>query len=264
MREFNLSEWALEHQSLVLFFMLALFAAGVFSYLRLGEAEDPDFSFKLMVVRAIWPGASPREMEEQVTERLEKKLQETPFLDNVRSYTKAGETTIFVVLKDSTAPKEIPGVWYQVRKKIGDMRHMLPNGVIGPFFNDEFGDVFGNIYAFTGDGYSYAELKDYIEQVRKEILHVPNVAKAEIIGDQEEKIFVEVSHRKLATLGIDPLSILVVLRAQNAMTPAGSIDTRSDRMYLRISGSFDSVESIRENGIQAGGRQFRLGDISHI
>jgi len=263
-REFNLSEWALEHQSLVLFFMLALFAAGVFSYFRLGQAEDPDFTFKLMVVRAIWPGASPREMEEQVTERLEKKLQETPFLDNVRSYTKAGETTIFVTLGDSTAPKEVPDVWYQVRKKIGDMRNMLPNGVIGPFFNDEFGDVFGNIYAFTGDGYSYAELKDYIEQVRKEILRVPNVAKAEIVGDQDEKIYVEVSHRKLATLGIDPLSIFEVLRAQNAMTPAGSIDTRSDRMYLRISGSFDSVESIREIGIQAGGRLFRLGDIAHI
>lgn len=264
MRRFNVSEWALEHQSLVLFFMLVLFAAGVFSYLRLGQAEDPDFTFKLMVVRAIWPGASPREMEEQVTERLEKKLQETPFLDNVRSYTKAGETTIFITLKDSTAPKEVPGVWYQVRKKIGDMRHMLPNGVIGPFFNDEFGDVFGNIYAFTGDGYSYAELKVYIEEVRREILRVQNVAKAEIIGDQEEKIYVEVSHRKLATLGIDPLSIFEVLRAQNAMTPAGSIDTRSDRMYLRISGSFDSVESIREIGIQAGGRLFRLGDIAHV
>ena len=264
MKGFNLSEWALKHQSLVLFFMLALFAAGVFSYLRLGQAEDPDFTFKLMLVRAVWPGASPREMEEQVTERLEKKLQETPFLDNLRSYTKAGESTIFVTLKDSTAPKDVPGIWYQVRKKIGDMRHMLPNGVIGPFFNDEFGDVFGNIYAFTGDGYSYAELKDYIEEVRKEILRVPNVAKAEIIGDQEEKIYIEVSHRKLATLGIDPLSIFEVLRAQNAMTPAGSIDTRSDRMYLRISGSFDSVESIREIGIQAGGRLFRLGDVAHV
>ncbi len=264
MKGFNLSEWALEHRSLVLFFMLALFAAGVFSYLRLGQAEDPDFTFKLMVVRAFWPGASPLEMEEQVTERLEKKLQETPFLDNVRSYTKAGETTIFITLKDSTAPKAVPGVWYQVRKKIGDIRHTLPGGTIGPFFNDEFGDVFGNIYAFTGDGYSYAELKDYIEEVRKEILQVPNVAKAEIIGDQEEKIYVEVSHRKLATLGIDPLSIFEVLRAQNAMTPAGSIDTRSDRMYLRISGSFDSVDSIREIGIQAGGRLFRLGDVAHI
>ena len=153
MRSFNLSEWALEHQSLVLFFMLALFAAGLFSYFRLGQAEDPEFTFKVMVVRAIWPGASPAEMEQQVTERLEKKLQETPYLDYARSYSKPGETSIFVTLKDSTPPKEVPGVWYQVRKKIGDIRSTLPAGTQGPFFNDEFGDTFGNIYAFTGDGF---------------------------------------------------------------------------------------------------------------
>ena len=260
----NLSEWALEHQSLVLFFMLALAAAGLFSYFKLGQAEDPEFTFKVMVVRVIWPGASPPEMEEQVTERLEKKLQETPYLDNIRSYTKTGEATIFVTLKDSTPPREVAGVWYQVRKKIGDIRQTLPAGVFGPFFNDEFGDVFGNLYAFTGDGYSYAELKDYAEEVRREILRVPSVAKAELIGDQEEKIYVEISHRKLANLGIDPLSIFNVLREQNAMTPAGSIDTSSDRMNLRISGSFDSVDSIREIGIQANGRLFRLGDIARV
>ncbi len=264
MKSLNLSEWALEHQALVLFFMLALFAAGLFSYFRLGQAEDPEFTFKLMVIKAIWPGASPAEMEKQVTERLEKKLQETPYLDNVRSYTKSGETTIFLTLKDSTPPKEVAGVWYQVRKKIGDIRYTLPEGTLGPFFNDEFGDVFGNIYAFTGDGYTYAELKDQVEEVRKEILRVPAVAKAEIIGDQDQKIFVETSHRKLATLGIDPLSIFNVLREQNAMTPAGSIDTHADRIYLRISGSFDSVESIREIGIQANGRLFRLGDIARV
>ena len=264
MKSFNLSEWALEHQALVLFFMLALFAAGLFSYFRLGQAEDPEFTFKLMVIKAIWPGASPAEMEKQVTERLEKKLQETPYLDHVRSYTKSGETTIFLTLKDSTPPKEVAGVWYQVRKKIGDIRYTLPEGTLGPFFNDEYGDVFGNIYAFTGDGYTYAELKDQVEEVRKEILRVPAVAKAEIIGDQDQKIFVETSHRKLATLGIDPLSIFNVLREQNAMTPAGSIDTHADRIYLRISGSFDSVESIREIGIQANGRLFRLGDIARV
>ena len=264
MRHFNLSEWALEHQSLVLFFMLALFAAGLFSYFKLGQAEDPEFTFKVMVVRAFWPGASPPEMEQQVTERLEKKLQETPYLDNVRSYTRSGETTIFVVLKDSTPPKAVADVWYQVRKKIGDIRATLPEGTLGPFFNDEFGDVFGNIYAFTGDGFTYAELKDYVEDVRKEILRVPNVSKAEILGHQDQKIYVEMSHRKLATLGIDPLSIFNVLREQNSMTPAGSIDTHSDRIFLRISGSFDSVESIREIGIQANGRLFRLGDIAHV
>jgi multidrug efflux pump len=160
----------------VLFFMLALFAAGLFSYFRLGQAEDPEFTFKIMVIRAMWPGASPAEMEQQVTERLEKKLQETPYLDNMRSYTKSGETTIFLSLKDSTPPREVAGVWYQVRKKIGDIRYTLPEGTLGPFFNDEFGDVFGNIYAFTGDGYTYAELKDYVEEVRKEILRVPAVA----------------------------------------------------------------------------------------
>ncbi|HXF17524.1 MAG TPA: efflux RND transporter permease subunit [Burkholderiales bacterium] len=264
MKRFNLSEWALEHQSLVLFFMLALFAAGLFSYFRLGQAEDPEFTFKIMVVRALWPGASPVQMEQQVTERLEKKLQETPYLDYVRSYTKAGEATIFVALKDATPPREVGGIWYQVRKKIEDIRYTLPAGTVGPFFNDEFGDVFGNIYAFTGDGYTYSELKDYVEEVRKEILRVPAVAKAEIIGDQDQKIYVETSHRKLATLGIDPLSIFNVLREQNAMTPAGAIDTRSDRIFLRISGSFDSVESIREIGIQANGRLFRLGDIAHV
>ena len=264
MRRFNLSEWALEHQSLVLFFMLALFAAGLFSYFRLGQAEDPEFTFKVMVIRALWPGASPAEMEQQITERLEKKLQETPYLDNVRSFTKSGEATIFIALRDSTPPREVAGVWYQVRKKIGDIRYTLPEGTLGPFFNDEFGDVFGNIYAFTGDGFTYAELKDQVEEVRKEILRVPAVAKAEIIGEQDQKIYVETSHRKLATLGIDPLSIFNVLREQNAMTPAGAIDTRSDRIFLRISGSFDSVESVREIGIQANGRLFRLGDIAHV
>ncbi len=264
MRDFNVSAWALRHQSLVLFFMLALFAAGLVSYFRLGQAEDPEFTFKVMVVRALWPGASPAEMEQQVTERLEKKLQETPYLDSVRSYTKSGETTIFVTLKDATPPREVADLWYQVRKKIADMRSSLPAGTLGPFFNDEFGDVFGNLYAFTGDGFNYAELKDYVEAVRKEILGVPAVAKAEILGDQEEKIYVETSHRKLSTLGIDPLSIFNVLREQNAMTPAGSIDTRSDRMALRISGSFDSVESVREIGIQANGRLFRLGDIANV
>jgi multidrug efflux pump len=263
-KSFNLSEWALEHQALVLFFMLALFAAGAFSYFRLGQAEDPEFTVKIMVVRAIWPGASPAEMEQQVTERLERKLQETPFLDNVRSFTRSGETTIFVTLKDSTPPKEVADVWYQVRKKVLDIRYTLPEGAIGPFFNDEFGDVFGNMYAFTGDGYTYAELKDYVEDVRKVILRVPGVAKAEIVGNQDQRIYVETSHRKLATLGIDPHAIFDVLRDQNAMTPAGSIDTRSDRIVLRLSGSLDSVESIREIGIEANGRLFRLGDIARV
>ncbi len=264
MKRFNLSEWALEHRSLVLFFMLALAAAGVYAYFNLGQAEDPDFTVKVMVVRTAWPGASPLEVEQQVTERIEKKLQETPYLDFIRSYSRTGESVVFIQLKDDTQPSEVPDVWYQVRKKISDIRHTLPEGVLGPFFNDEFGDVFGNLYAFTADGYSYAELKDYVEAVRKEIRRVPNVGKADIVGAQDEKIYVEISHRKLSTLGVSPAAITSILQQQNAMTPAGKIDTSADRIYLRVSGSFDSVESIREIGIEANDRLFRLGDIARI
>jgi multidrug efflux pump len=263
-KRFNLSEWALEHQSLVLFFMLAFGASGIYAYFNLGQAEDPAFTFKVMVVRTVWPGASPLEMEEQVTERLEKKLQETPYLDHLRSFSRNGESTILVLLKDATPPDDVPDVWYQVRKKVADMRSTLPQGVIGPFFNDEFGDVFGNLYAFTADGYSYAELKDYVEGVRDEVLRVPNVAKADILGAQDEKIYVEISHRKLSTLGVNPAAITTILQEQNAMTPAGKIDTSTDRFYVRVSGSFDSVESIREIGIEANGRLFRLGDIARV
>jgi len=263
-KRFNLSEWALEHQSLVLFFMLAFGASGIYAYFNLGQAEDPAFTFKVMVVRTAWPGASPLEMEEQVTERLEKKLQETPYLDHLRSFSRNGESTILVLLKDATPPADVQDVWYQVRKKIADIRSTLPQGVIGPFFNDEFGDVFGNLYAFTADGYSYAELKDYVEEVRNEILRVPNVAKADVLGAQDEKIYVEISHRKLSTLGVSPTVITTILQEQNAMTPAGKIDTSTDRFYVRVSGSFDSVESIREIGIEANGRLFRLGDIARV
>lgn len=264
MKRFNLSEWSLEHQSLVLFFMLALAVSGIYAYFNLGQAEDPDFTVKVMVVRTAWPGASPVEMEQQITERLEKKLQEIPYLDFIRSYSRTGESVLLVQLSDTTPPSEVQDVWYQVRKKVSDIRHTLPQGVLGPFFNDEFGDVFGNLYAFTTDGFSYAELKDYVEEVRKEILRVPNVAKADIIGAQEEKIYVEISHRKLATLGVSPEVITSILQQQNAMTPAGSIDTSADRIYLRVSGSFDSVESIREIGIEANDRLFRLGDIARV
>ncbi|MGD8477797.1 MAG: efflux RND transporter permease subunit [Burkholderiales bacterium] len=264
MNRFNLSEWALAHQPLVLFFMLALAASGIYAYFNLGQAEDPDFTFKVMVVRTVWPGASPLEMEEQVTERLEKKLQETPYLDHLRSFSRNGESTILVLLKDSTPPSAVQDVWYQVRKKVSDIRHTMPEGVLGPYFNDEFGDVFGNLYAFTADGYSFAELKDYVEAVRNELLRVPDVAKADILGAQAEKIYVEFSHRKLSTLGVSPGQITAILQEQNAMTPAGKIDTSSDRFYLRVSGSFESVESIREIGIEANDRLFRLGDIARV
>jgi multidrug efflux pump len=260
----NLSEWALRHQSFILFLIIALGLAGVYSYAQLGQAEDPDFTFKLMVVSTDWPGATAREVEQQVTERLEKKIQETPWFDYTTSYSKPGESMIFVTLKDYTPPEEVPEAWYQVRKKIADIKHTLPQGVQGPFFNDEFGDTFGTIYAFTSDGYSYAELRDYVDRVRNELLRVPDVAKIDFIGDQEEKIYVELSHRKLATLGIDPVQIFQVLSEQNSLVPAGSYETGEDRIFVRVGGAFDSPASVNDIGIQANGRLFRLGDIAKI
>jgi multidrug efflux pump len=264
MTRFNLSEWAIRHPALMLYFIVALFAIGAYAYMHLGQAEDPEFTFKLMVVRTIWPGATAREVEQQVTERLEKKLQETPWFDFTRSYSKPGESLIFVTLKDYTPPSAVPESWRQARKKIGDIRHTLPAGVEGPFFNDEFGDTFGIIYAFTSDGFSFSELHDYVENVRRQLLLLADVGKAEILGDQDEKIYIEMSHKKLATLGVDPLQIFAVLQNQNNMVPAGNFETRADRIFVRVRGDFKSVESIREIGIQANGRLFRLGDIANV
>jgi len=263
-KSFNLSEWALEHQALVLYFMIALTLAGIYAYTRIGQAEDPEFTIKVMVVTTHWPGATAEEVEQQITDKLEKKLQETPWLDHVRSYSRPGQSTIFVTLRDYTPPKGVPEVWYQVRKKIGDIHHTLPQGTQGPFFNDEFGDTFGTIYAFTADGFSFARLREYVDDVRQELLGVPNVARVDVIGAQDEKIYIEISHKKLATLGIDPLLIINTLAEQNSMTSAGSVETGSDRVYLRVSGDFDSVESIREIGIRANNRLFRLGDIARV
>ena len=260
----NISEWALKHRALVLYFMVALGLAGLYAYARLGQNEDPEFTFKVMVVRTMWPGATAREVEQEVTERLEKKLQETPWIDFTRSYSKPGESMIFITLKDFTPPKEVPNAWYQVRKKVADVRSTLPDGVRGPFFNDEFGDTFGTIYAFTTDCYSFAELRDHVENIRRSIVRVPDVGKVAVLGEQAEKIWIEMSHRKLATLGVDPLVIAEVLREQNIMVPAGSFQTRDDQVHVRVSGALKSVESIREIGIRANGRLFRLGDIATV
>ena len=264
MRGFNLSEWALRHQVLTLYLMGALLVAGVFAYFKLGRAEDPDFTVKVMVVRTLWPGATAAEVEQQVTDRIEKKLQETPWLDHVRSYSKPGESMVFVTLKDSTQPKQVPGTWYEVRKKVGDIRDRLPVGVRGPYFNDEFGDTFGTIYAFTSDGFTHAELKDVVEDVRQTLLRLPDVSKVELVGVQDEKIFIELSHKKLATLNVDPLLIFTTLREQNTVAPAGSVETASDRIQMRVTGDFESIENVREIGIRANGRLFRLGDIAHV
>jgi multidrug efflux pump len=263
-RHFNLSEWALGHRGLVLYFMLALAVMGVFSYDRLGQSEDPPFTFKVMVVRTLWPGATAREVADQVTDRIEKKLQEAPYVDVLRSYSKPGESLVFFLAKDSTPPAEVSNIWYQVRKKIGDITQTLPSGVQGPFFNDEFGDTFGNIYALTGDGVDYAQLKKYADQVRSDLLRVPGVAKVEFFGEQEEKIFIEISNAKLANLGIDPQTIFATLQKENALAPTGSFETASDRVFLRVSGDFGTLEAIGDVSLRANGRLIRLGDIARI
>jgi multidrug efflux pump len=264
MNGLNLSDWALRHQSFVAY-LIALFTLGGFlAYLTLGRAEDPDFTIKTMIVSAEWPGATAREMELQVTDLLEKKLQEIPWLDYVQSYSKPGKSLIFVNLKDYAPNKDVPDAWYQVRKKLGDIRGDYPEGMIGPIFNDEFGDTYGTVLAFTGDGFSHAELKDVVDDVRQELLRIPDVAKVDLIGVQPEKIFIEISHRKLAILGIDPNIIVRTLQQQNSMNPAGSIETASDKIFMRVSGDLKTVDAVREIGIMANGRQFRLGDIARI
>ena len=264
MTHLNLSEWALRHRSMVAYLIIVLMVGGVLSYFKLGRAEDPDFTFKAMVVRTLWPGATASEVEQQLTERIEKKLQEVPWVDIIRSNSKSGESLVFVVLKDYTPKKEVPEAWYQVRKKIGDIRHTLPAGIQGPFINDEFGETFINILALTGDGFDLGRLRLEADRVARELRQVPDVKKVELIGVQDEKIFVEISHTKLASLGLDPLLIFDALQKQNGMAPAGFFETPSDRIRLRVSGDLTSVESVSAIGVQAGGKLFRLGDIASV
>ncbi|MEW9897307.1 efflux RND transporter permease subunit [Chitinivorax sp. PXF-14] len=264
MSKFNLSEWALRHQSLVKFFIIALAIAGLSSYFKLGQAEDPAFTFRTMVVQVVWPGANAREMEQQVTDQIERKLQETPGLDFLRSFSQPGQAQVFVNLRDDVDVKRVPDIWYQVRKKVGDIHYKLPEGVIGPFFNDEFGDTYGNVYAFTAEGFSYAELKDYVDRSRDILLKVKDVSKINLVGVQDEKVYVEISPTKLSQLGIDPRLIIQTLQTQNAMTPAGDVQTSTDKVFLRVTGDFASEESIRNIGISALGKTFRLGDIAEV
>jgi multidrug efflux pump len=261
---FNLSEWALRNRSLVLYFAMVLAIAGAWSYLRLGQSEDPPFTFKAMVVRTMWPGATAEETARQVTERIEEKLQELPQLEFIRSYSRPGESNVFVVAKDSLPSKDMPELFYQVRKKINDIRHTLPQGAMGPFVNDEFGDTFGNIYALVGDGFDYALMKSYAERVQLQLLRVPDVAKVELIGLQDERIYVEISNAKIATFGLDFGAVVQQLEQQNAVTPGGSFETENDRIFVRASGAFDSVEAIRNITIRGNGRLFRLGDVAEV
>jgi multidrug efflux pump len=271
MREsrFNLSAAALKYRELTLFFLLVIAIAGVAAYFRLGQREDPDFTFRAMVIRTLWPGATAEQVDRQVTDRIEKKLQETPYFKWTQSHSKPGESLIVLELLDTAPPQEVPAIWYQVRKKVGDIRHTLPPEALGPFFNDEFGDVFGSIYAFTADGFTLSELRDHVERVRQEVLRLPNVAKAELVGVQDDRIYVELSSKRLASLGVDPQTIAQALAAQNAIASPGAVETGRNSVALRVSGQLDSVQAVsdlrlRVNGVNGGGQTFRLGDIAQV
>jgi multidrug efflux pump len=261
---FNLSQWALNHRSFVAYLMIIAVLAGVVSYFRLGRSEDPAFIIKTMIVQAAWPGATVEDTLKQVTERLERKLQETDHLDFLRSYTKAGLTTIFVNLKGSASPKEVTDTWYQVRKNIGDMRHTLPTGIVGPGFNDDFGATFGIIYGFTSDGFTHRELRDYVEDIRSKLLLVPDVSEIELLGAQDERIFVEFSTRELASLGIDRSALIAALQAQNVVRPAGTIQTGDESILLQVSGAFRSEQDVANVNFIAAGRTLRLSDIAQV
>lgn len=261
---FNLSRWALEYIPLTRYLIVVLLLGGVLGYSQLGQDEDPPFTFRAMVVRAYWPGASALQMAEQVTDKLEKKLQETPYIDKIRSYSKPGETLIILQLRESTPPRETTAAWYQVRKKIGDIRGTLPAGVSGPFFNDEFGDTFGSIFALSGDGFSYAEVKEYADFVRQQLLKVPTVAKVELYGVQDEKINIEFSHKKFAQLGIPFDAIVAQLNAQNVVEATGVLATPSDNLQVRVSGALMTVQDLENLELRANGSTFRLGDVATI
>ncbi|KPY99266.1 efflux RND transporter permease subunit [Pseudomonas syringae] len=261
---FNLSEWAIKHQSFVWYLMFVALLMGVFSYMKLGREEDPSFTIKTMIIQTRWPGATVDETLEQVTDRIEKKLEELDSLDYVKSYTRPGESTVFVYLRDTTNAKAIPEIWYQVRKKVDDIRGQFPQGLQGPSFNDEFGDVYGSIYAFTADGFSMRQLRDYVEKVRADIRDVPGLGKVEMIGQQDEVVYLNFSTRKLAALGIDQSQVVQSLQSQNAVTPAGVIEAGPERISVRTSGQFASEKDLAAVNLRINDRFYRLSDIADI
>ncbi|MBJ9614572.1 efflux RND transporter permease subunit [Burkholderia multivorans] len=261
---FNLSAWALRHQALVVYLIVLATVAGILAYTRLAQSEDPPFTFRVMVIRTFWPGATARQVQEQVTDRIGRKLQETPAIDFLRSYSRPGESLIFFTMKDSAPVKDVPETWYQIRKKVGDIGYTLPPGVQGPFFNDEFGDVYTNIWTLEGDGFSPAQLHDYADQLRTVLLRVPGVAKVEYFGDPAQRIFIEVDNAKLTRLGISPQQLGQAINAQNDVSSAGVLTTTDDRVFVRPSGQFDNVAAIADTLIRINGRTFRLGDLATV
>ncbi len=264
MRRFNVSEWALANRPLVLYMMLVLAVVGAWSYTKLGQSEDPPFTFKAMVIRTIWPGANAEDTARQITDRIEKEVMETGRYEEVNSYSRPGVSEVIVIARESLTTRELPQLWYDIRKKVGDIRGTLPQGTIGPFFNDEFGDTFGNIYALTGDGYEYSTLKDYAERIELRLQRVTDVAKIDLIGLQDEKIWIELANVKLAGLGIPLPAVQQALAEQNAVAAAGFFETAGERVQLRVDGGFKSVDEIRRFPIRIGDRTFLLGDIAEV
>ncbi|MGA3679445.1 efflux RND transporter permease subunit [Pseudomonas graminis] len=261
---FNLSEWALRNRQMVLYLMILLAAVGALSYTKLGQSEDPPFTFKAMVIRTLWPGASAEEVSRQVTDRIEKKLMETGDYERIVSFSRPGESQVTFVARDSLVSARLPELWYQIRKKISDIRQNLPTGVQGPFFNDEFGTTFGNIYALTGKGFDYAVLKDYADRIQIQLQRVKDVGKVELLGLQDEKIWIELSNVKLATLGLPMQSVQQALEAQNAVVVASFFETPSERVQLRVTGRFQTVDEIRSFPIRVGDRTFRISDMADV
>src|ERR1700745_1604959 len=264
MKRFNLSAWAVSHPSLVLCLVVALGVAGFFSYQKLGRAEDPFFTVKVVNVSVIWPGATAKEMQTQVADPIEKKLQELPFFEKVQTYSKPGFTAMQVTFRDNTAAKDVPYLFYLLRKKLVDAQGDLPAGILGPVVNDEFSDVDSILYMLTGDGADYAQLKKATEGLRQRLLKVPGVTKVDVYGNQDERIFVEFSHAKLATLGITPQALFDSLAQQNNVVPAGTVETSSQRVPLRVTGALDGAKAVAETPVESNGRVFRLGDIATV
>ncbi|MFN9418184.1 MAG: efflux RND transporter permease subunit [Pirellula sp.] len=260
----NLSHWSVTHPAFITFLIIASSVAGLQAYLQMGRAEDPSFTIKTGLVTAYWPGATSEEMQRQVAEEVEDKLRETPYLDFLQTYCLPDRMQTLVQLKDSTPPKQVADIWYQIRKKLGDIQPRMPQGVIGPYVNDEYGDVYSAIYAIQGDDYTYADLKRLSEDARKRLLRIPGVEKVDIIGDQDERIYIEFSHRKLATLGVSPQQIFESVQKQNILMPSGSIDTPSDRVHVRMSRDFDGVGQIERVPVQGNGRVFQLKDVAEV
>ncbi|MFL9926048.1 efflux RND transporter permease subunit [Herbaspirillum lusitanum] len=261
---FNLSSWTLQHQALVTFILALVTLLGIGSYTRLSQSEDPPFTFKVMVIQTDWPGATARQVQEQITDRIARKLQETPDVDFLRSYSRPGQSQLFFTIKDTAPASQVPKTWYQVRKKVGDIAATLPSGVKGPYFNDEFGDVYTNIYSLEGDGFSPAQLRDYADQLRGELLRVPGVGKIDYFGDRNQHIYIDISNAQMTRLGINPQQLGDLIGAQNAIAPGGLITTSNDRIYVRPTGQFDDLKSISDKIIRVNNRNFRLGDIATV